>query len=278
MNFGLILLADQNPTNLDLLTESFSAFGFELAVVPDSATTLTESQQLQPDLILLSVSLPELDGFETCRRLKEHDKTKDIPVIFITTSTDRTSSVKGFSVGAVDYVTKPFQLEEVIARVTTHLKIRNLQSQLEETITNLEQEMVERQYAEKALHESMQLTQQINERMQKDLDSAARVQHSLLPDTLPTHSNASFAWAYRPCTELGGDSLNVFQLDDRYVGMYVLDVTGHGVAASLLSVTLSRVLMPRRDPSCLLVQSQNSSHPGSLASPGEVATYKNKYL
>ncbi len=149
MNFGLILLADQNPTNLDLLTESFSAFGFELAVVPDSATTLTESQQLQPDLILLSVSLPELDGFETCRRLKEHDKTKDIPVIFITTSTDRTSSVKGFSVGAVDYVTKPFQLEEVIARVTTHLKIRNLQSQLEETITNLEQEMVERQYARK---------------------------------------------------------------------------------------------------------------------------------
>ena len=86
----------------------------------------------------------------------------------------------------------------------------------------------------------------------------------------------SFAWVYRPCAELGGDSLNVFQLDDRHVGMYVLDVSGHGVPASLLSVTLSRVLIPRRDPSCLFTRADLLEGVGALSSPAEVATRLNR--
>ena len=258
-----------------MLVRSFSAYGFELSVVPDGETVLTQSIDLKPDLIFLDVILPGLSGFETCLRLKAQETTEHIPIIFITHPSDTISSVKGFSVGAVDYVIKPFQLEEVIARITTHLKIRNLQVLLEETIANLQEEVTERTRAEEALQESMQIAQQANTRMKKDLDAAARVQHALLPESLPAIPGISFAWTYQPCSELGGDSLNVFQLDPHHIGLYVLDVSGHGVSASLLSVTLSRALIPRHDSSCLFIKSNETAGTKRLASPAEVAARLN---
>ena len=249
MHLGLILMAAETTTQVEELTQSFSAYGFQLHVVPDGETAMSQSQDLQPDLILIDVTLPGIDGFETCFRLKEHENTKDIPVMLMTEQSDTASMAKGFSFGAVDYVTKPFQLEEIIARITTHLKIRNLQVLLEEIIANLQEEVAERKRAEEALQESMDHVQQANARMRKDLDAAARVQQALLPETLPDVPGVSLAWNFRPCSELGGDSLNVFPLDEHHLGLYVLDVSGHGVSASLLSVTLSRVLIPRRDPS-----------------------------
>ena len=120
-------MATETSPEVEMLVQSFSAYGFELTLVPDGETALVSGQDLKPDLILLDVTLSGLSGFDTCLRLKEQDETKNVPVIFVTSPTDTLSSVQGFSVGAVDYVTKPFQLEEVIARITTHLKIRNLQ-------------------------------------------------------------------------------------------------------------------------------------------------------
>jgi len=168
------------------------------------------------------------------------------------------------------------QIDEVIARITTHLKVRNLQVLLEETISNLQEEVAERKRAEEALQESMIMIQQANDRMSKDLAVAARVQQSLLPEILPVIPGVAFAWAYRPCSELGGDSLNVFQLDADHVGLYVLDVSGHGVSASLLSVTLSRVLIPRRDPSCLFIKANRAPDTNTLISPAEIATRLNR--
>ncbi len=276
MHLGLILMAIERSPEVDGLIRSFSAYGFELRLVPDGETALLFSQELNPDLIFLDVSLPGLSGFDTCLRLKELDTTKDTPVIFVTTPSDRASTVNGFSVGAVDYVTRPFQLEEVIARITTHLKIRNLHVLLEEIISNLQEEVAERQRTEEALQESMQLVQQANDRMKNDLAAAARVQQALLPEILPVLSNASFAWTYKPCSELGGDSLNVFQLDPDHVGLYVLDVSGHGVSASLLSVTLSRVLIPRRDPSCLFIKANRAPEADTLVSPADIASRLNR--
>ncbi len=275
MHLGLILMAIEHCPEVDGLIRNFSAYGFELKLVPDGETALLFSQEIKPDLIFLDVSLPGLSGFDTCLRLKELDITKDTPVIFVTTPSDTVSTVKGFSVGAVDYVTRPFQIEEVVARMTTHLKIRNLQVLLKEIISNLQEEVAERQRTEEALQESMQLVQQANDRMKNDLAAAARVQQALLPDNLPAFSSVSFAWTYQPCSELGGDSLNVFQLDADHVGLYVLDVSGHGVSASLLSVTLSRVLIPRRDPSCLMIKTHRSPETETLASPAEIATRLN---
>lgn len=269
-------MAAENSTDVDRLIQSFSAYGFQLALVPDGETALTYSQEYKPDLIFLDVTLPGLSGFDTCLRMKEQDETKHIPVIFVTAPSDTVSNVKGFSVGAVDYVTRPFQIEEVIARITTHLKIRNLQVLLEEIIANLQGEVAERKRTEEALQESMHLVQQANDRMKNDLAAAARVQQALLPDTLPAVPGVTFAWAYRPCSELGGDSLNVFQLDADHVGLYVLDVSGHGVSASLLSVTLSRVLIPRRDPSCLFIKANRAPEADTLFSPAEIATRLNR--
>lgn len=269
-------MAAADSSDVQRLMQIFSAYGFELTLVPDGETALASSQELKPDLIFLDVTLPGLSGFDTCLRLKEQDETKDVPVIFVTTPSDSVSTVKGFSVGAVDYVTRPFQAEEVIARITTHLKIRNLQVLLEEIITNLQEEVAERKRAEEALQQSMLMTQQANDRMKSDLAAAARVQQALLPEVLPVLSNASFAWTYQPCSELGGDSLNVFQLDADHVGLYVLDVSGHGVSASLLSVTLSRVLIPRRDPSCLFIKANRAPEADTLISPAEIASRLNR--
>ena len=276
MHLGLILMATADSADVQSLVTSFSAYGFKLTLVPDGETVLTTCDKFKPDLIFLDVTLPGLSGFDTCLRLKELDQTKHIPVIFVTAPSDSVSTVKGFSVGAVDYVTRPFQVEEVIARTTTHLKIRNLQVLLEEIIENLQGEVAERKRTEEALHASMQMVQQANDRMKNDLAAAARVQQALLPDTLPTLPHVDFAWTYQPCSELGGDSLNVFQLDSDHVGMYVLDVSGHGVSASLLSVTLSRVLIPRRDPSCLFIKTNRTPEPDTIIPPAEIATRLNR--
>ena len=274
-HLGMILLVEDNPNNLNMLVDGLSPYGFDLSVAPDGKTALEQSVVDPPDLILLDIMMPGMDGFETCARLKEHEKTKDVPVIFMTALSDTDSRVKGFSVGAVDFVTKPLQLEEVVARVNIHLKLRALQLQLEETISNLRQEVGERKRAEEAARDAMVLSDKANKQMRKELAAAARVQHALLPASPPVIPGVSFAWTYQPCAEVGGDSLNVFQINDHHVGLYVLDVTGHGVSASLLSVTLTHVLIPQREPSSPLTPVNLFEGVGALSSPAEVASRLN---
>ena len=121
-----VLLVDDNPMNLRLLADLFSDFGFTLLLAMTGEKALETVAKRRPDLILLDILMPGIDGFETCRRLKENDDTKSIPVIFLSALADVVDKVKGFELGAVDYVTKPFQRQEVLARVTTHLRIQDL--------------------------------------------------------------------------------------------------------------------------------------------------------
>jgi DNA-binding response OmpR family regulator len=102
-------------------------------VAENGEGALQRAGYAQPDIILLDVLMPGMDGFETCRRLKENEETKAIPVIFMTALSDTVDKVKGFEAGAVDYVTKPVEVEEVLARIQTHLTLRNLQKQLQTT-------------------------------------------------------------------------------------------------------------------------------------------------
>ena len=127
---GAVLIVDDTPTNLEILVDFFSEQGFDVFVAMDGESAIEQLAHACPDLILLDVMMPGIDGFETCRRLKANEETADIPVIFMTALTDTMDKVKGFSVGAVDYVTKPIQHEEVLARVTTHIKLRRLQQYL----------------------------------------------------------------------------------------------------------------------------------------------------
>ena len=114
----IILIVDDTPTNLEVLSESLSIAGFEVAVAIDGESAIEQTEYNPPELILLDVMMPGIDGFETCRRLKANPLTRDIPVIFMTALNDTVQKVKGFSLGAVDYITKPFQKDEVLARVT----------------------------------------------------------------------------------------------------------------------------------------------------------------
>jgi DNA-binding response OmpR family regulator len=135
-----ILIVDDQPDNLHVLIDYLAEYGFSIFVAQSGEEMLQRIERIQPDMILLDVMMPGIDGFETCRRLKENTTVKGIPVIFMTALTDTVDKVKGFETGGVDYVTKPLQHEEVLARINTHLTIRNLQQQLQAQNILLEQQ------------------------------------------------------------------------------------------------------------------------------------------
>lgn len=133
-----ILIIDDNVTNLKVAIQQLAAYGLDIVIARNGERGLERAAYAQPDLILLDVQMPGIDGFETCRRLKADEVTRDIPVIFMTALSDVADKVRGFAVGGVDYVTKPIQAEEVWARVKTHLTIRDLQLEMSERISELD--------------------------------------------------------------------------------------------------------------------------------------------
>src|SRR5579863_481342 len=165
--------------------------GYKVRPVPSGKLALQAAQRDPPDLILLDINMPEMNGYDVCEQLKADDQLKAIPVIFISALTEQLDKVKAFATGGVDYITKPFQMEELHARVETHLKLRRLQIELEEA--------------------NVQLAT-ANTRMSRDLKAAARIQESFLPHKAPRIPGVDVAWVYRPCDELAGDGLNVIPL------------------------------------------------------------------
>jgi DNA-binding response OmpR family regulator/two-component sensor histidine kinase len=148
---GLILIVDDQPTNLEVICETLSATGLEVAIATSGERALQQIALEQPDLILLDIMMPGMDGFETCRRLKANPVTSDIPVIFMTALADTENKVKALELGAVDYVTKPFQAQEVLARVKTHLQLRRLtQETLQAAIAREQKEAAQSRAAELA--------------------------------------------------------------------------------------------------------------------------------
>lgn len=134
-----VLLVDDNPDNLSVLTNYLKGCGLKLAVATSGTTAIKRAKLIRPDLILLDVMMPDIDGFETCRRLKSDDETKDIPVIFMTALADEEAKIKGLTCGAVEYVSKPFRQEEVLFRINTQLKIGILAKRLEKANSRIEE-------------------------------------------------------------------------------------------------------------------------------------------
>jgi DNA-binding response OmpR family regulator len=132
---GVILIVDDTPTNLQMLFDFLEDSGLNVVVAEDGESAIEMAEYAPPDLILLDVLMPEMDGFETCRRLKTNQITQDIPVIFLTALSDKVDKVKGLKLGAVDYITKPLEHEEVLARVNIHLRLQNLTKRLTEQIS-----------------------------------------------------------------------------------------------------------------------------------------------
>jgi len=136
---GSILVVDDTPANLTLLARMLGDRGYRVRPVPSGALALKSAASDPPDLILLDISMPEMDGFEVCRRMKEDPRLREVPVIFISALAETEGKVKAFRRGGVDYITKPFQIEEVEARVETHLKLRRNQAEIERYNRYLEQ-------------------------------------------------------------------------------------------------------------------------------------------
>ena len=171
-----MLLVDDTPANLGVLFEHLDEHGYRVLVAEDGEEAVDLAERVHLDVILLDVMMPGMDGFETCQKLKASPAARDIPVIFMTALTDTRDKVRGFRAGAVDYVTKPFQHEEVLARVRTHVEMRRLEAQLRSQNALLASEVAERMRAEVALKEHVAMLEAQN----AELDAFARtVAHNL---------------------------------------------------------------------------------------------------
>ncbi len=244
-----VLLVDDTATNLQVLFQTLDGRGYELFIAQTGEEALQSIRQTRPDLVLLDIMMPGIDGYETCRQLKADEDLRDTTVIFMSALDDTADKVRGLELGAVDYITKPFQAEEVLAHVNTHLQIRRLTKALERTNAELEQSVA---------------------RMKRDLDAAADVQKAILPKALPRSRGYTFAWEYHPCDELAGDALNLIPFDERHIGIYVVDVSGHGVPAALLAMSVTHSLAHRGEDAV------TAGH--AIASPTTVVARLNQHF
>ena len=211
-----ILIIDDSVENRQLLLRTLGKAGYEIAEAGDGKEGLTQAVELLPELILLDIVMPELDGYQVCEILKKDLRTADIPIIFLSAKTATKDKIKGLEIGGVDYITKPFDRSEVLARVQTQLKIRRLMK-----------ELLDKQ-----------------KRLEEDLRAAATIQETLLPSNLPARPELDIAWKFLPCDPIGGDIFNVVPLDDTHLGFYMLDVSGHGVPSAMVTVSVAQLMTP----------------------------------
>lgn len=200
-----ILIVDDTPVNLRLLSQILDEQGYQTRPVPDGRLALAAAQAKPPDLVLLDIRMPDMDGYQVCAQLKDDARTKDIPIIFISALDAVEDKVKAFTVGGVDYITKPFHVEEVLARVKTHLALRSLQEKLENA----------------------------NRKMAQELDLAGQVQDSFFPQELPDIPGWQLSIRLQPARETSGDFFDVIPLPGGCYGILVADVVDKGVAAAL---------------------------------------------
>jgi phosphoserine phosphatase RsbU/P len=209
-----ILVVDDTPINLGVISGALKdLYKTKVATNGEKALAIANGED-KPDLILLDVMMPEMDGYEVCRRLKASPETKDIPVIFLTGQTGAEDETKGFEVGAVDYIHKPFSEPVVKARVRTHLMLREAHEQIARQLVAINIE----------------------------LEMARQIQLSILPRGTPEISGLEIVARYMPMTSVAGDFYDFIVVDDKHVGILIADVSGHGLPSALIASMLQVAL------------------------------------
>ncbi len=211
---SLILIVDDIPKNLQVLGSILRAEGYEIAIAMNGKQALKVVEDILPDLILLDVMMPELDGYETCEILKKSRRTKDIPVIFLTAKTETEDIARGFKLGAVDYINKPFKSVELLARVKTHIDLKKSKEELEKSY----------------------------QRLQDDLDIASVIQGFLLPKSFIITEKILFSSLYIPSTKIGGDLFDIIPISDSKFIVYIADISGHGIQAALIMTAVKSII------------------------------------
>ena len=222
----VVFIVDDNMVNRKLLVGILKKEGYSLLEAEDGEQAIEMAFQEMPDLILLDIMMPKKDGYDVCVQLKADKKTANIPIIFLSAKSQTEDKIKGLDLGGADYVTKPFDRGEVLARVRAQLKIARLTRDL----INANAELVKKQ-----------------EKLDEDLKAAAGIQQSLLPKSIPEMEALEMAWRFMPCDRIGGDIFNVVRLDEDHWGIYMLDVSGHGVPSALVAVSASQMLHAHHD-------------------------------
>ena len=233
-----ILIVDDNPTNLQILMQVLEAADYSVLAATGGARALQVAAQGVPDLVLLDVMMPEMDGYEVCRRLKQNPKTQAIPVIFITANDQTEGMLAGFDAGGVDYIAKPFRQEEVRARVQAQLELHWLTRELEKKNATLERTNREL----KETHEKLeQMQRQLIDELEEELQTAHDMQMSLMPTTSPDIQGFTMSGRCLPANHVGGDFYQFFSRNGR-LSICLADVTGHAMEAAIPVVMFNGIL------------------------------------
>ena len=215
-----ILIIDDNSENLRVLSNILKPEGYKIRIATNGEQTLKSVVSTPPDLILLYILMPKMNGYEICERLKKDESTKEIPVIFLSALDDIQDKLKGFAVGGVDYITKPFQTEEVLARVRTHLELKK---------------------SKEELHNSYIIIKKQKQQIEYDLKQAKQTQLALFPKSLPNIPRVRISYKYIPIRQIGGDYYDIIELGDGKYGIMVGDATGHDISAALITFMISGI-------------------------------------
>ena len=215
----VVLLVDDTPENIQIVNAILKdTYRIRIATNGPKALDLVHTDPV-PDLILLDVLMPEMDGFEVCLRLKLDPTTRDIPVIFLTGATEVADETRGFEVGGVDYIHKPFSQAVVRARVHNHLMLRDARDQIAKQLASIRTE----------------------------LETARQIQLSILPREAPVLPGIDIAAHYSPMTSVAGDFYDFIKVDDHRLGIIIADVSGHGMPAALISSMLKIAFAEQAD-------------------------------
>ncbi len=222
-----ILIVDDTPINIGVISGALKdSFATKVATSGEKALVIAAGTD-KPDLILLDIMMPEMDGYEVCRRLKVNPDTRDIPVIFLTSQTEAEDETKGFEVGAVDYIHKPFSAAVVKARVRTHLMLREAHAQIARQLVEINTE----------------------------LEMARQIQLSILPSSTPKIAGLDIVARYIPMTSVAGDFYDFIVVDEKHLGILIADVSGHGLPEALIASMLQVALT---------AQGRHVSEPGKV--------------
>ena len=216
-----VLVVDDEPKNLKLLQVRLKSVGYDVSTAVDGLEGYEMAQKIKPAIIVSDLMMPRVDGVEFLKKIRADESLKDVGFILLTARDTHESTVEGLSVGADDYITKPFDTEELFARIKTNIRVSNLQEEIKEKNRLLEENINELVKKDK--------------KIQDDLEAAKVLQQALLPVDFPENESLRFGIKYQPTDKVGGDIYDIFEIDKNNVGILMSDVSGHGVPAAFLS-------------------------------------------
>ncbi len=218
-----IVYIDDKPEMRTLLHRFLTAWGYDAVGAADGENGWELIRTERPDIVITDWMMPELDGVSLCRRIRSSDMPNYIYIILLTARNVTDDLVTGLEAGADDFVSKPFNKQELKARINAAARSISL---------------------ERALEEKNRQLKETYDIIKEDLEAAARIQRSLIPQKIEQFGGITFDWLFCPSQFVAGDIFNILRIDEHALAFYLLDVSGHGIPAALLSTTLSRVLTP----------------------------------